>query len=271
MVPEAGSSLPVDLSYLRWFDHYLKGEDNAVTKEPLVVYYVMGPFDGSLSSGNVWRTADHWPVASTPTPLYLDGSSGLKGEKSALSDDKAISFRYDPADPSPTIGGRNLFLESGPKDQRAIEQREDVLVFTSQPLGEDLEVTGHVTAQLFLTSDCRETDLAVRLCDVYPDGRSILIADGLTVVQMLSQSGEAASGPVAVDLDLLATSMVFAKGHSIRVSVTSANYPCFEKSVNGARGAADKAPVATNTLHTGWYYPSRITLPVVKRTGEVSA
>jgi uncharacterized protein len=149
------------------------------------------------------------------------------------------------------VGGRNLFLSSGPKDQRSIEQRDDIVLFTSDILPEDLEVTGQIFAKIFCVSDKSETDVIVRLTDVYPDGRSILIADGLKHVQIVG------TDPQEVTVDLWSTSIVFAKGHRIRVSVSASNYPRYEKC---------SSEPSQNKVLVGDPFPSQIILPVVKST-----
>lgn len=261
-VPEAGYKPPIDISEARWFDHYLKGNDNGIDKIPAVTYYVMGPFDGSPSSGNVWKTADSWPVPATQTNYYLS-SKGALG--TSYAEEGVLSYEYDPENPVPTLGGRNLFLESGPKDQRPIESRDDLLVFTSEPLAKDLEVTGNIHAKVFLRSNQADTDVVVRLSDVYPDGRSILIQDGgcrLCVMHPESANKET----VEVTIDLSSTSIVFAKGHRIRVSISSSNYPRFEKNVNmGVLGThSGEHNKAHNTILFGEKTATRIVLPIVE-------
>jgi predicted acyl esterase len=252
-----GLQPPVDISPTRWFDYTLKGVKNGIEKIPNVIYYVMGPFDNSTSSGNVWREASKWPVPSTPMALYFTPERELS-EILSTKDQCLFSYEYDPKNPVPTIGGRNLFLESGAKDQRPIEDRKDVIVFTSPILNNDVEVTGAITAQLFFSSDKAETDIAVRLTDVYPDGRSILIADGLTNIKNV-----APNKTQNVDVDLWSTSLVFAKGHRIRVSISSSNYPRFEKCNNGS--TEDNPAIARNTLYCGGNTSSNIILPVVRK------
>src|SRR5205085_5086983 len=93
--------------------------------------------------------------------------------------DGRLTYRYDPEDPVPTLGGQNLFISKGPMDQRKVESRPDVLLFTTEPLAEPVEVTGRITARLHVSSDCPDTDFTVKLCDVYPDGKSMLVTDGI--------------------------------------------------------------------------------------------
>lgn len=258
-VPEEGLRSPYDLSPKRWFDFYLKGVPNKIDETPAVVYYVMGPFDGSTSSGNRWRTADTWPIPHVDTPFYLSSDKKLS-EKKPTDKTNYLTYAHDSNDPVPTIGGRNLFLESGPMDQGPIEQRKDVLVFTTEPLEEDLEVTGRVIAKLFFSSDEEDTDISLRLTDVYPDGKSLLIADGIVrTVPCLKK----ASATQEVDIDLWSTSLVFAKGHKIRIIITGSNYPRFEKNAKMLSG--DSKSLHIHNLHMGSSTPSQIILPIVRR------
>jgi len=239
-----------------WLDYYLKDEKNGVDELPAVTYYVMGPFDGTPSKGNVWKTAETWPIPAETTPFYLTYDYVLSDQKPSTQ--TKLTYKYDPKYPIPTLGGRNLFLETGAKDQRPIEQRSDMLVFTSEPLKEDLEVTGRIIAKIYFSSNRPETDVVVRLTDVYPDGKSILIVDGLKRTCGLENFSE--SKLCEVEVDLWSTSMVFAKGHSIRVSVSSSNYPKYEKNLNGGK----EPVIADNSVHFGGAQPSQILLPIIK-------
>lgn len=255
-VPAAAQELPKGLTAKDFFDRMLKGVEPEQSPKA-VTYYVMGPFDGSPSSGNVWKTADRWPVPATTTSLFLANKGTLSDV--TVSEPSTFSLLYDPMNPIPTIGGRNLFIESGPKDQRPLESRNDVLVFTSAPLVHDVEVTGNVSSSFFVTTDRENTDVTVRLCDVYPDGKSILITDG---IQKISGEGNT---PQEVWVDLGTTSIVFAKGHCIRILIAGSNYPRFEKSLNGfERSAGCPPPTAHTTLFAGPNHPSRLVLPVVR-------
>lgn len=268
-IPKAGQQPPVDVSPKRWFDYYLKDLRNGIAEIPAVTYYVMGPFDGTPSSGNVWRTSDVWPVPATETAFHLTPNFELTEEPAAEGN---VSYRYDPMDPIPTLGGRNLFLESGPKDQKSIESRKDILVFTSEVLDADVEVTGPISATLYFKTDQKDTDLVLRLCDVYPDGRSVLITEGgYRLGVMCYQTGDEVAAQseriYEVKIDLWATSLVFAKGHAIRLSVSSSNYPRLEKNQNvGLLGNyTGQSTQAQNTLYMGEKYPSRLFLPIVRQ------
>ncbi|MBA3722445.1 MAG: CocE/NonD family hydrolase [Parachlamydiaceae bacterium] len=287
-VPKEGHKPPFDITPKHWFDHYLKGEKNGAEHLPNVIYYVMGTFDGSESSGNVWRTSKVWPVPSVKTALYLTSEGGLQEE---IPFNGVNFYNYNPSDPAPTTGGHNLFLEAGPKDQQKIELRDDVVVFTSEPFDDDVEMTGTITAKIFFKTDQLDTDLVLKISDVYPDGRSILITDGIYRLGVMAhQDPKLPIEPVPVSVsadakihqhefmkmdlpkpseiyvDLLPTSMVFAKGHSIRLSITSSNYPRFEKNMNvGLFGThSGLSNLAKNTIYMGHDYPSEILLPVVR-------
>ena len=269
-VPDQAKTPPVDISPVHWFNHFLKEQPNEIANLPAVTYYVMGPFDGSESSGNVWKTAEKWPVPAVDTPFYLSNDNKLV-EHNTPEEPLSITYAYDPDHPVPTIGGNNLFLESGPKDQAPIEKLDDVIVFTTEPLKEDIEVTGRILATIFFSTNQAESDVVVRLTDVYPDGRSILIADGICnsafSCNLPTSSGITQDEPIELDLDLWSTSIVFAKGHKIRVSVSSSNYPRYERNSNRGKGEDSVGPplIANNSIHFGKNHPSRIVLPIVRR------
>lgn len=262
-VPANGRHAPIDVSPKRWFDHYLKDIDNGLPQLPNVTYYVMGTFDGSPTTGNVWRHSDTWPVPAVETPFYLSPDKTLS---TATPKDK-VAFNYvnDPANPVPTIGGRNLFLPSGPRDQRSIESREDVHVFTTKPLEEDLEVTGRIAAKLYISPDLADSDLALRLTDVYPDGKSLLVADGLVHIgKQLKEAPKAESTqPIEVDVDMWSTSVVFSKGHAIRISVAGSNYPRHE--INRVKIGLERSQPEKAKIYVGGSTPSRLILPIVRK------
>ena len=253
----------------RWFDHYLKGVDNGVDREPAVTYYVMGDVTDRNAPGNEWRTADRWPpVNATPTPFYLHPDRSLSTRKP--EEGGTLSYTYDPKDPVPTVGGPRLTLPAGAMDQRKIESRPDVLVFTSEPLREPVEVTGTVKVILWASSDALDTDFAAKLCDVYPDGRSINICEGILRARFregfskekLMQPGT----PYRFEIDLWSTSIVFNRGHRIRVHITSSNAPAFDPNPNTGEPfrASERSRPAHNTIYMDAKRPSHILLPVVK-------
>lgn len=270
-VPAQGRDLPMDLSPERWFDYYLKGKKNDMEHLPTVTYYVMGPLDGSPSSGNVWRTADQWPVPAKETPLYLTSKHALANTPS--KEEGSLSFTHNPQNPVPTLGGRNLFLESGAKDQRPIESRSDVLVFTTEPYIKDVEITGNLLVKLFFSSNTDDTDVVVRLTDVYPDGRSILLADGIYRTgfhRKLNKDTTSPNIPSEITIDLWSGSFVIAKGHSLRISIAGSNYPRYEvnKNTHLVNMETDDNPVITNKVYFGKTTPSRILLPITREQDE---
>ncbi|MCH9632792.1 MAG: Cocaine esterase [Chlamydiae bacterium] len=230
-----------------WFDAHLKAETEKLNRYPEVLYYVMGPLDETPSKGNQWKKSHSWPPAANKKIHYLSKSHRLKTKLPAFSS-REYSFDYNPDNPVSTVGGKNLYLQSGPFDQSKNEKRDDVLTFTTLELNQDTEVTGRITATIYLSSSAPNTDLALTLTDVYPDGKSILISEGIQHVQLKE------NGVQAVDVDLWSTSMVFAKGHKIRLSVASSNFPHFDKNPNPA----------DNVIHVGSKYPSQIVLPIIE-------
>jgi putative CocE/NonD family hydrolase len=220
-----------------------------------VKIYVMG--------ANEWRSEAEWPLSrAVDTRYHFARSGGLVPDPNPL--EATFTFEYDPANPVPTIGGATVLPHPPPGscDQRLIEERADVLVFTSDELTQDVEVTGRVTATLTVETDGPTTDWVVRLCDVHPDGRSFNVGDGITRVN--TTRGEA----VRVDVDLWSTSMQFKKDHRIRVQVTSSCFPRWDRNLNTSEGLrTGDMRVAAQTVHVGGSSESFITLPVVPRGG----
>jgi putative CocE/NonD family hydrolase len=231
----------------------------------------MGDPTDPKAPGNYWRHADDWPPPSRVTPFYFHPAGTLVQGKPPEGND-ARTYAYDPKDPVPNIGGQELGVPLGPMDQRRVEKRPDVLLFTTDELKEPIEVTGRIAARLFISSDCPDTDFTVKLCDVYPDGRSMLVTDGILRARYHKSFEEESflvPGQVyELNVDLWSTSLVFNKGHRIRAAVSSSNSPRFEANPNTGRAfRADKETrVAKNTLHLSLKYPSRIVLPVCKPT-----
>lgn len=255
----------------RWFERYLQGIENGVDKEPTVVYYVMGAVGEPNAPGNEWRTADRWPppLPTRATPLYLQSERTLTFRKPTAG--APLVYTYDPQNPVPTVGGRELSLPSGPRDQRTVESRPDVLVFTSEPLQQPLEVVGRVKAVLHVASNAPDTDFIVRLCDVYPDGRSYNITEGVLRMRYRdSRSRERLMQPervYRVEVDLWTTAIVFNKGHRLRVHVTSSSAPGYDPNPNtGAPFRADtRTRPARNTVYCDAQRVSYLLLPVVAR------
>ena len=265
--PANASHPPEGASPFRFFDHFVKGIDNGAPQDKPVCYYVMGDPTDPGAGGNYWRTADNWPPPAKPVKAYFHAGGGLKLEASSATNART-SYKYDPTDPVPTVGGANLNLPKGPMDQCKVESRDDVLLFTGVALREPVEVTGRIRAKLYVSSDCPDTDFTVKLTDVYPDGRSMLLTDGIRRARFresFERESFLESGKVyELTVDLWCTSIVFNRGHKIRVAVSSSNFPRFDPNPNTGRPfRADKQTrVATNTLHLSKQYPSHIILPV---------
>ncbi|MCK4333078.1 MAG: CocE/NonD family hydrolase, partial [Thermoplasmatales archaeon] len=242
-----------------------------------VTYYVMGDVDNANAPGNEWRFADDWPIPSTEREWYFH-EEGTLSTKSPENYD-SITYLYDPTNPVPTIGGQNLNLERGPFDQQDVENRDDVLVFTSLVLDEPYEATGSIKVRLHVSSDCPDTDFTVKLNDVYPDGRSMLITDG--ILRMRNRNGTdhwelMEPGEIyEVEIDLWSTSYIWNTGHRIRVAVSSSNYPRFFANPNTADSIYQfyQNPTyitAQNTLYLDSDHPSCIILPIVEEKELIS-
>ena len=255
-----------------WFGQWLRGEDRGVESWPPVQVYLMGAIGEPGAPGNTWVPLADWPPAAALVPLFLSADGGLAAADPAAGE---VALVCDPADPVPTWGGRELlddFLAngdpgSGVHDQRPIEARADVLAFTSDVLERPLTVIGRVAARVWVRPDTPDLDLAVRLTDVYPDGRSLLLADGVQRARMrcgddrecLLVPGE----PVELVVDLWSTAHVFNAGHRVRIDVSGSNWPRFEVNPNdgGDLDAPGPGVVAHPAILTGATYPSRLELP----------
>jgi putative CocE/NonD family hydrolase len=259
----------------RWFDFQLKGLTNGLEREPAVAYYVMGDVSDSTAPGNVWRTAAQWPpLPTTPTRYYFHADRALS--PGAPGNEPAITYTYDPANPAQTIGGLQLTLPAGPKEQQPVESRPDVVVFTSEPLGEPLEVTGRVAVKLWVSSEAPDTDFVAKLCDVYPDGRSFNICEGQIRARFRkSFAKEALLKPGKVyplPIDLWSTSIIFNRGHRLRVQVTSSSAPGYDPNPNTGEPfrASDRKQAARNTIYVDARRPSHLLLPVVTAAAAAS-
>lgn len=259
------SKFPDAADAQRLFDYWLKGEKNGAENDKAVHYYVMGDPTDADAPGNFWRQADNWPPPAEPTAFYFHPDGKLVRGTVPDGIDK-VSYNYDPNNPVPTVGGQNLLLPKGPMDQTKVESRLDVLLFTTGVLSEPVEVTGHIYAELHVSSDCPDTDFTVKLTDVYPDGRSMLVTDGILAARCrdsFEQPELMEKGRVyELTVDLWSTSLVFNKGHRIRVAVSSSNAPRFEPNPN--TGGKGKPRIARNTIYLSDRYPSHILLPIYR-------
>jgi putative CocE/NonD family hydrolase len=276
--PTSGNSGDIDFGresevflpemYLRWFDHFLKGDGEGLPVPP-VRLFVMGE--------NRWRDETEWPPTRTdPTPWYLHSGGGantLDGDGSltpvAPSGEPADHYSYDPDDPVPTCGGHSV--GGGVADQRANQARSDVLVYTSAPLVDELEITGPVTAELFVATSAVDTDFVVCLSDVHPDGFCQNLLESIVrgrfrssyTTPTLLEPGQV----YPLTVELWNTSHIVRPGHRLRVHVTSSDFPRWERNLNtGSRAAYGKQmEVAHQSLYHDAEHPSRVILPVVPR------
>jgi putative CocE/NonD family hydrolase len=268
-------SIDLDGMHFRWFDYWLKEIDNGILDEPPVRLFVMGD--------NVWRDEWAWPLERAQSVNYYFHSQGkansLRGNGTlspqAPADEPPDAFLYNPADPVPTQGGplccNAYFLPNGAFDQRDIEMREDVLVYSTPPLERDIEVTGPITVTLWAATSATDTDFTAKLVDVCADGCARNLTEGI----IRARYRESTSAPSPVEpgevyrytIDLWATSNVFKQGHQIRVEVSSSNFPRFDRNTNTGNTIAEDAgfqPAMQTILHNA-QYPSHITLSIVPR------
>jgi putative CocE/NonD family hydrolase len=267
-VAAGGEAAGVGGMLRQWFDAWLLGGETALAGQAPVRLFVMG--------ANVWRDEQEWPLArACPTRYYLHAGGALSEEPPAH--ETPDTYRYDPASPAPTLGGGTLMeghavnRNAGPRDQRPLEARPDVLVYTSPPLTRPLEVSGPVSLELYASSSGEDTDWVARLIDVYPDGSAMLIADGILRARYRDGTAEAAflePGRVyRFEVDLVATSNLFRAGHRLRVHVTSSSFPRFAPNPNARvdnpylESAEPRG--ARQTVYHEAAYPSCVVLPVV--------
>jgi predicted acyl esterase len=253
-------------THLRFFDRWVKGRADA-DPGPRVRIFVMGL--------DRWREEDDWPLPGTRYEDY--GLSSAGAANSAAGDgrlhrapgehDRSDVFSYDPLDPVPTTGGATLGVDgpAGPSDQAAVERRADVLCYTGDVLTVPLEVTGSVTLTVYLSSTAVDADVTGKLVDVFPDGRAIILCEGLCRLRYrnsLSRPQPLEPGEIVeVTVDLGVTSNVFRPGHRIRLEVAGSDFPRYDLA-----GSADRAEVVVNRIFHGPARPSRLTLPVIART-----
>jgi uncharacterized protein len=297
---------------LRWFDHWLKGVDNGVDREPPVRIFVMGGGDarktpeGRIFVGGYWRDENEWPLARTvATPYYLHANGGLSPQKPGSEITSA--FEFNPHHPVPTLGGNisshnappshhnsierpgdseNL-MEQGAYDQRCrseiwtcddtrpLSARNDVLVFQTEPLTQDLEVTGRLIVKLWASSSAPDTDFTAKLIDVYPPnhdfpaGVDLNVGDSIVRARYRNSLEHAElmkPGEIyPFSIEMYPTSLVFAKGHRIRVDISSSNFPRFDVNPNTGEPLNDNRrwAVAVNTIYHDEQHPSHILLPVI--------
>jgi putative CocE/NonD family hydrolase len=260
-----------------WFDHFLKGEDNGLlTKTPKVRYFTMG--------SNKWNSSDTWPPeGAKPVTYYLTSSghaNSLNGDGALLAaaevKENPDKFTYDPLNPVPTHGGGFCCMGSeykpGALDQRAEETRDDVLVYSTGPLKEGLEVSGPMDLTLYVSSDAKDTDFTVKVIDVLPDGTAYNIEENIQRVRYREGYDKPPvwmeKGKVyKVAFQPMQTSNYFDVGHQLRIEISSSNFPRFDRNLNtgGDNYNESKPVIAHNEVHHSTQYPSSITLSVMKR------
>jgi putative CocE/NonD family hydrolase len=259
-----------------WMDYWLKNENkDFIANLPRVQYFTMGL--------NQWQTAENWPPEGMEMKTLYLGSAGhantLNGD-GALKDkpakkDAPDTFTYDPLNPVLSLGGNFCCMgdavQVGSFDQRKTEEREDVLVYSSEPLEKGIEVSGFIEATLYVSSDAKDTDFTLKLIDVYPDGRAFNLdetifraryRDGYNK-EVFMEEGEV----YRIEMSPLSTSNYFDEGHRIRIEISSSDFPRFDRNLNtGGRNYDEtEGVVATNRIHHSAKYPSQIRVPVINR------
>ena len=276
-----GADAPFDENavILDWYDYLFLGKQNEFANGKPVKIFVMGK--------NEWRFEDEWPLKrAKESSLFLHSWGGkansvagdgmLSAGKQLPDNDPPDTYIYDPANPVPTVGGPLCcdpqHLPGGPRDQRDVEKRSDVLVYSTGPLEQDVEVTGPVTLDLYASTSAADTDFTGRLVDVAPDGTAINLTEGILRARF-RESTTGAAKPITpgqiyeYKIDLWSTSNVFLKGHRIRLEVSSSNFPRFDRNLNTRKDAATSTEMvkATNTIYHDAQHPSALILPVVTK------
>jgi putative CocE/NonD family hydrolase len=278
-----GPEMATDLRklHLRWYDYHLKGAQNGLDQEAPIRIFVMGQ--------NVWRDEQEWPLArARATRFYLHsaGTANTRMGDGTLSEkapgaEPSDTYAYDPRYPVPTYGGHGsggggitrdgAFSIQGPMDQRSTQQRHDVLVYTTDALASDTEVTGAIELNLFFSTNVTDTDFFATLSDVHPDGRAILITEGamrtryresLEKTKLLTPNQ-----PYELKIPLWETSNVFKAGHRIRLHITSSNFPRFNRNLNSGKPMVEEMEqdirVANQVILHDSRHPSSLVLPVI--------
>jgi putative CocE/NonD family hydrolase len=263
-----------------WFDLHLKGETNNFKQQnPRVRYYTMG--------ANKWQTADSFPVPGTRIQnmwLASDGHANTRNGDGILTTtaptkspikEATDTFTYNPMNPVPSVGGNvcctGNAIQGGSYDQSQVELREDVLVYTSEPLTEGMEVTGFIESTLYVSSTGADTDITLKLIDVHPDGKAYNLDE--TIQRLRYREGYdkevwLEKGKVyKVNMSPMVTSNYFAPGHRIRIEISSSNFPRFERNLNtgGPNYNESKAATVQNTVHHSKTYPSVIKIPIAPK------
>jgi putative CocE/NonD family hydrolase len=274
----ASSALACDLAgtHLRWYDHWLKGIENGVEQEKPVKIFVMGL--------DQWREEQDWPLPDAHARCYYLHSLGqantLRGDgvlsTESPANEPADIYLYNPRRPVPTMGGQVLIVGSntmGPRDQREVETRDDVLVYSTPVLEKELEVTGPITLRLFIASSARDTDFTGKLVDVFPDGKAIILTEGAFQARyhqsMIAPEQLISDRIYELSIDLWATSNVFLTGHRIRLEISSSNFPKLARNTNTggiiASENLEQCVPAVNRIFHDREHPSHLILPIIER------
>jgi putative CocE/NonD family hydrolase len=265
--------LNYDEQIYAWFDMWLKGEQNDFKeKTPRVQYYTMG--------SNTWQSSDTWPPENTEMTTYYLNSNGKANSsfgdgiltRSKATADKPDSFIYDPMTPVMSYGGNvcctGNAIKGGAFDQRQMETRHDILVYTTDALEEGLEISGFIESTLYVSSDAKDTDFTIKLIDVYPDGTAYNLDETIQRVRYREGYDKEVfmekDKVYKLDLTPLATSNYFKKGHRIRIEVSSSNFPRFARNLNTGGNNYDESigVIARNKVHHSSIYASQIRLPI---------
>jgi putative CocE/NonD family hydrolase len=281
---------------LRWLEHWLKGVDNGVDREPPVRIYIMGGGDGSktlegrLLVGGFWRDEQEWPLARTTyTSYYLQPGGALSPDRPRES--APTTYTFDPRHPVPTLGGnvssQGALMFQGATDQRCraefwlctdsrpLSARSDVLVFQTPPLDSDVEVTGRLVVKLWAASTASDTDFTAKLIDVYPpnsdypSGVDLNVADSIVRARYRGGAGKAEllkpGQPYEFTIEMYPTALVFKRGHRVRLDISSSNFPRFDVNPNTGEPLNDSRRwvIAENAVYHDPQHPSNIVLPII--------
>jgi hypothetical protein len=300
-IAEFGPTAAVDMNALRrrWFDRWLKGVENGVDREPPVRIFVMGGGDahktpqGRLFVGGAWRDEQEWPLARTvqiPYYLHADGTLSPQAPKEAAP----TRYSFDPRKPVPTIGGNvsseGVLMPRGAQDQRCradhwlctdtlpLSARQDVIVYQTPPLDRDVEVTGRLIVKLWASSNAPDTDFTAKLIDVYPPSRDFPAGVDLNVADSIVRARYRNSlrtatmlepdRPVEFTIEMYPTSLLFGRGHRIRLDISSSNFPRFDVNPNTGEPLNQNRRwrIADNAVYHDAQHPSHIILPVIPST-----
>jgi uncharacterized protein len=253
---------PPPIPVYEWFDYWLKGIDNGIMDEPPIKYYCM--------EADEWRWANAWPPQEVEYVNYYLHEGGVLSTDAPTGWEEPANYTYDPMNPVITRGGANLMLSSGPLDQTPVVLgRDDILSYTGSPLTEDVEVAGPLTVVLSASSDCLDTDFTAKLIDVHPAGELMLVSDGI----IRARYRDSMAAPELMEPGILYTitfdigniSHLFEAGHSIRVDISSSNFPKYDRNLNtgGVLYKESTWVVAENTIYHDVDNSSYIMLPVV--------